>query len=125
MKVASRTPTHLFTDTANVQRKSAASVDGRYPAESWSTVISEMACAIQPMKTSRANLYGSERAPHMRTVFCDPSNNVKAEDRLQIIDNRTGSDVTRYFIVRSAPVDLVKGDAVLELDCEAVEGVTQ
>ena len=124
MKVASRTPSHLFTDTASVQRKSAATVDGRYPSESWSTQITGLKCAIQPMKTNRANLYGSERAPHMRTVFCDPASDVKAEDRLQVVDSRTGSNVTRYFIVRSAPVDLVKGQAVLELDCEAVEGVT-
>ena len=120
MKTLARTPTHLLTDSVTIERASSTS-DGRAPARAWATVTADVPCAVQPMKASKAQRYGSDRASRMYTVFFDPSVNLRERDRLAWFDDRRS--VTRYLNVRSAPVDLVVGGAVLEIDAESVEGV--
>ena len=123
MRVAARIPAHLFTDTVSVERKSAATANGRYPSESWSAAITGMKCAIQPMTTAEAMKFGTDRAMRMVNVYTSPANDVQSEDRLAFTDSRTGSAVTRYYAVVSTPSDLVSGGAVLELACEEIGGV--
>lgn len=118
---AARTPTHLFRQSGTVQRKSESASDGRSPIETWANQITGFRFDLQPLKTSKASLYGADRAKRMYTLFCDPSIDVRAEDRVSYVDNRTGTNRTRYLRVVSAPSNLIELDVVLELDVEEVE----
>lgn len=120
MRVAARTPTHLFTDTATVERKTEAVDAGGSPVETWSSHIASLDCAIQPASTSKAVLYGADRATRVFTLYCAPGTDITTKDRIVVIEDRTGSNVTRRYEVIGVK-DLVTGDAVLEIDMEAVD----
>ena len=108
-----------MTDTLTVQRRQGSPTPGRYPAETW-TDQSDLACALQPMKTSKRIAYGSDRAPRMYTVFVSPTSAITENDRLKI----TANGVIYYLLVRSAPIDVVSGGAVMEIDAEHIPGVS-
>lgn len=117
------TPINLLRQSGTVERKTEAVDAGGSPVETWATHLSNVRMSIQPMKTAKALQYGAERARRMYTVFVAPDQDVLEGDRIAYIDNRTGTNTTRYLRVESAPINLIEQDVVLELDCEAL-GVT-
>lgn len=120
MRVAAATPTHLFTDTATVERKTLSVDAGGSPVETWASHIASLACAIQPVSTSKAVLYGADRATRVFTLYCAPGRDITTKDRIVVIEGRTGSNVTRRYRVLGVK-DLVTGNAVMEIDMEAVD----
>lgn len=120
MRVAARIPTHLFTDTATVERKTEAVDAGGSPVETWASHIASLACSVQPLSTRKAVLYGADRATRMFSLFCAPGQDITTKDRIAVTEDRTGSNVTRRFEVIGVK-DLVTGGAVLEIDMEAVD----
>jgi len=120
MRVASGIPTHLFTDSVAIERKSVSVDAGLSPIETWASHLTCVACAIQPVSTSKARLYGAERATRMFTMFTAPGQDITTKDRVVIDETRTGATVTRRFEVVGVQ-DLVTGGAVLEIDLEAVD----
>lgn len=120
MKVASPTPIHLFTDTVAIERKTEAVDAGGSPVETWASHIASLQCAIQPVSTSKAVLYGADRATRMFSLFCAPGQDITTKDRAVVTEDRTGSNVVRRFQIIGVK-DLVTGNAVLEIDMEAVD----
>lgn len=120
MKAASATPTHLFTDSVDIERKTEAVDAGGSPVETWSAHLSSVACAIQPASTRKGQLYGADRATRMHTMFCAPGQDITTKDRVVVTEDRTGGDVVRRFRV-VAVKDAVTAGVVLEIDMEAVD----
>lgn len=117
------TPLHLLRNTATIREMTTTRDSGGSAVQTWADKQTGVKCSIQPMIASKASRYGAERAGRMYSVFMDPSTNIADDDALQYTDDRTGSNVTRYLLVRSAPINLIERDVVLELDCEAVKSL--
>lgn len=120
MKVASSIPRHLFTDTVTIERKTEARDNGGSVVESWSTNLSGVKCAIQPVTGRKAQLYGADRATRIYQMFTAPGQDIITKDRVVVTEDRTGGDVTRRFQIINV-MDLVTGGRVLEIDMEQVD----
>jgi head-tail adaptor len=120
MKVASATPSHLFTDTVTIERKTESVDMGGSVVESWASHLTGVTCAVQPVSTRKDQVYGGERATRMHTMFTAPGQDITTKDRIVVTEDRTGGDVTRRYQV-VAVQDLVTAGRVLEIDMEAVD----
>lgn len=120
MKVASGVPTHLFTDTVAIERKTEAVDTGGSPVETWASHIASLKCAIQPLSTRKAMVYGADRAARMFSLFAAPGQDITTKDRAVVTEDRTGSSVVRRYQIVGVK-DLVTGNAVLEIDMEAID----
>lgn len=120
MRVAASTPKHMLTDTVTVERKTTAPDSGGFPKETWSSHLTGVKSALQPLSTAKAGIYGADRAKRMMTMFTAPGQDITTKDRIVVTEDRTGGDVTRRYRVEGVS-DLVVAGVLLEIDLEQID----